>query len=310
MVKKIRLALFDNDGYMKSFVGYVCKKYRNIVETRLFTDFAMLEKQVQSGKIDVLLASEEFVERFQLYSDQIPQMVFLSEGNMGKEKSKFPVIFKYQAVSKIVKEIFELMAENDRISYHTEIVSKRTVEMICGYAPFGGGGVTEFLFQKAESLAKKRKVLYVNLEEFHGFSHVQKEKQGGMSEVLFYLRQKRGKLALKLESVLYRKGDLACIFSVEDYRDLHSMTKEDMAEFLQVLQEQTEYEVFVFDIGFLGEAGIFLMERCDKIYMPRPENRIQSSKEEAFEKNLRASGQEKIIEKREWLMRPETGKRS
>lgn len=298
---KIKIALFDDDGYMSFFAGYMCKKCRNIVETRLFTDLEMLEKHIVLEKTDVLLAPESYIGQFQKFSEQVPQMVFLSEGNCTKEHQKVPIIFKYQSVPEIVKEIFALMAENDKISYHADIVSKRTVEMSCGYSPFGGGGVTEFLFRKAEETAERRKVLYVNLEEFYGFSYLEKERRGGMSEVLFYLRQRKGKLALKLESLCFKKGNLDCIFSVEDHRDLYSLTKEDMAEFLQVLINQTEYEIFFFDIGVITEAGSFLMEHCQKIYMPVPKYQIQKSKQEAFEKNLVLSGKEHILEKREWM---------
>ena len=239
---------------------------------------------------------------------QIPQMIFLSEGNREKEENGFPVIFKYQAVSEIMTEIFTLLAENDKISYRTEIVSKRAVEMNCGYAPFGGGGGSDFLFKRAEALAKRAKVLYVNLEEFQGFSYLFQEKQGekrgkhgGMSEVLLYLRQKKGKLALKLESVLYRKDTLDCILSVEDFRDLYAMTKEDMHDFLSILLEQTDYEIILFDIGLFSEAAGYLMEKCEVIYMPEPKGKIQISKMEAFEKNLKKSGKEKMLEKREWI---------
>lgn len=302
MAVKIKIALFDDDGYMSSFAGYLCKKYKNIVETRLFTNLEMLTGYINTGKADVLLASEIYVEQFRKYSEQISQMVFLSEENCLQESPDFPMIFKYQAVSEIVKEIFALMAENDKISYQTEIISKRTVEMICGYSPFGGGGVTEFLFQKAEELARNSKVLYVNLEEFYGFSELTGPNQGGMSEVLFYLRQRKGKLALKLESILRKKGDLDCICSVNDYRDLYSLTKEDMTEFLQVLINQTEYGIFIFDIGLLTEAGSYLMEHCHKLYMPMPKNQMQISKKDAFEKNLHSSGKGTVLEKREWII--------
>lgn len=303
MAAKIKIALFDDDdGYMSSFAGYLCKKCRNIVETRLFTDMEMLIGHMGGEMIDVLLASEDHIEKFRKYSDQIPQMVFLTERDHGEKESEFPMIFKYQAIPEIVKEIFTLMAENDKISYHAEIISKRTVEMVCGYAPFGGGGVTEFLFQRAEEMSKQVKVLYVDLAEFYGFSYLERERCGGMSEVLFYLRQRKGKLALKLESILYKKGTLDCIFSVEDHRDLYSLTKEDMAEFLQVLIDQTEYEILFFDIGPMTEAGSFLMEHCHKLYMPMPKNQIQSSKKDAFEKILSFSGRESILEKREWIV--------
>lgn len=308
MVAKIKVALYDSDGYMTSLVRYLCRKCQNFMEARLFTDPGMLKNHLENRNVDVLLVSEDFKENTLIYAEQIPQIIFFSEHNDVRENAGFPVVFKYQSVSEIVKEILTVVAENDKISYSASIISKRTVEIIGGYAPFGGGGVTRFLYDTAEKMAKKEKVLYVNLEEFHGLSHIKKGKQGnmgeayrGMSEVLFYLRQKKGKLALKLESIVYRKGNLDSILAVEDYRDLHAVTKEDMMELLQVLLEQTSYQTIVFDIGFLCDATLYLMEECRKIYMPEPQNEIQISKEHAFSKNLKAEKKEELLEKRVWI---------
>lgn len=309
LVTKVNITLFDTDGYMVSLAGYLCKKCQNIIETRLFTDLEKLNHYICHGKIDVLCASEEWRHPFQKYAKQIPQLIFFSEEN-DRINHDDAVIFKYQAVPEIVTEILDFVAENDRIAYHGRILSNKTVELLCGYSPFGGAGVTEYLLKMAEQRATYQKVLYINLEEFHGLSSLPlpRDKQGmpesyhrGMSEVLFYLRQKPGKLSLKLESIIYQKGNIGYIFAVENYRDLLSITGEDMEEFLQVLIKQTEYESIFCDIGILNDAGMFLLGKCQKILMPKPKNPIQSAKEISFQKNLKAVREETLLDKREWM---------
>ncbi len=65
---------------------------------------------------------------------------------------------------------------------------------------------------------------------------------------MFYLKQRKDKLALKLETLVVSMEDLDYILAVEDYRDLYSMNCEDIQLFLKVLLRQTEYEKIIFDI--------------------------------------------------------------
>ena len=103
-----------------------------------------------------------------------------------------------------------------------------------------------------------------------------------MSEVVFYLKQRKEKLALKLETVVASWSGADYIFAVEDYRDLYSLSSEDVHQFLNVLSGQTDYETVIFDIGFLSEAALALMERCNMLYMPYAKTKQQKSKEAAF----------------------------
>lgn len=299
-MKKIQIALYDKEGYMSCLVGYLCRKGRGMLETRLFSSLDMLVTCAEAGKIDVLLAGEEVVEEIRGLEGKVAKIMLLSEGNEVKEGTGYYLLFKYQSAQEIVKEVLEQIAEDDTIAFTKTFPSKRRVSFVGVYAPFGGSGVTEYALSLAGRLAEKEKVLYVSFEQFHSLDFLQDTGKDavsyrGMSEVIFYLKQRKEKLALKLETVVVSKERTDYIFAVEDYRDLYSLNCEDIHHFLEVLSQQADYETIIFDIGCLSEAMLYLMEHCDSLYMPQAETKQQKSKEAAFGRLLHRENHEPLL---------------
>lgn len=304
MLKKIRLAFYDKSDYMKNFMQYLYRQKYHALETRLFTSFEKLLCQAKKGEIDVLLAGEEAEEEIAILNSLIPQIMLLSEGNMVREDSAFCKIFKYQSVPDIMREVFAAVADNDFITYTDKRTITKKAEIFAIYAPFGGSGVSQYAYSMAKDLSEQCRTLYVNLEAFYGFSEILTDKKGkpirdfrGMSEVIFYIRQKKEKLALKLESILVRDQELDCLLTVEDYRDLFYMTKDDMDKLIQVLVTETDYEKIVFDIGLITDAMMVLLEKADRIFMPEAGHPIQRSKQQAFERLILREHLEQIWDK-------------
>lgn len=303
MRKKIRMALYDSDGYMASLVSYLCKKKREIVETRLFTNLSLLREHVKAGQVDVLLAMEEELDELYGLQAFVPKIILLTEGNVVEEQSYFCLVFRYQSAEEVIREVLEEIAEDDKIVYGGVVTASRQCEVISGYSPFGGGGLSTFLANLAEELAENHRTLYISLEEFHGLENLPSEKEGrpeeyrGMSEVIFYLQQRKEKLALKLDSLVHEGKRAEYLLAVENYRDLHHMSREDMICFFQTLCNETPYEKIVFDVGYLGEAQEYVLERSDKIYMPIPNTKAQEMKQSAWEQGLQRQGYGEILQK-------------
>lgn len=303
MRKKIRMALYDSDGYMLSLVNYLCKKKQEIVETRLFTNLHMLQEYLKSGQADVLLAQEEEAGCMNGFQSYVPKIIVFTEGNMVREQQEYFPVFRYQSAEEVVREILEIVAEDERIAYAGAFTNHGHGEIICGYSPFGGAGVSTFLSKYATELAEKYRTLFISLEEFHGLANLPPVKKNqtleeyrGMSEVIFYLQQRKDKLALKLDSLVYEWEQVDYLLAVENYRDLHQMTREDMACFLKILSEETSYEKFIFDVGYLGEACQYLLEECNRIYMPSPKTIVQEKKQRAWEQAWERQGKGEILE--------------
>jgi len=302
-VKKIQLALYSSTDYMKCLADYFCRRGHNMMETKLFTSMELLEKQAESGKIDVLLADGETAGQMQKLKSKIAQVILLSEDDKEDNNLEFYQIFKYQPAQELVKEVLSCIAENDKIPFVRSMVVSRTVEFLGVYAPFGGGGVTEYALSMAKELAKHNRALFISLEPFQGldflFTDGKDEHETayrGMSEIIFYLKQRKEKLALKLETVIFSLDGLDYILAVEDYRDLHSLNCMDMQNLLEVISGQTEYEKVIFDIGFFGEAPLYLMEQCSRLYMPNAITKQQLSKQRAFQRLLLREGKDTLIQ--------------
>lgn len=303
MLKKVQIALYDRDGYMNSLADYLCRRGHNMLETRLFTKLDMLKKSVGEGKIDVLLAGEEVVDEIRCFKDKVTRIMLLSEGSQVSEKSEFFLLFKYQSAENLVKEVLAQIAEDDKIYCTQKLITKKTVEFIGVFAPFGGAGVTDYAFSMAKELARQYKTLYVNMELFQGLDFLLRGKKKewdnihrGMSEVVFYLKQRKEKLALKLETVVIPLEELDVILAVEDYRDLYSLGCEEMRQLLKVLLQQTDYEKVIFDIGYMGDSTLYLMEQCGRLYMPEAVTPVQKSKEQAFWRFLRRENYEHMVQ--------------
>lgn len=304
MRKKIKIALYDSDGYMVSLVNYLCRKKQEIVETRLFTNRSMLKDYVMEGQVDVLLAQEEEEDWVMGLGSFVPKIILLIEGSMLREHTDYIPVFRYQSAEEVVREVMEAVAEDDRIIYNSAFTVHRQGEVICGFSPFGGAGLSTFLTGMARESAGSCQTLYVSLEQFCGIKNAFSDKRGqareqlrGMSEVIYYLQQRKEKLAIKLESIICEWEQLHCILAVENYHDLQQMTRADMERLLQILFDELYYEKVIFDIGYLGEATEYLLEQCERIYMPVPRTPVQEMKQQACEQTWGKQGDIEILEK-------------
>lgn len=303
MPKKIRLALYGEEKFMYSFSDYLHGKRRDTLEIRLFTTQEALEEAVVQGKIDVLFAEGLGPQKLDALSEHLSQIFLLTEEvqETGREGS-VQKIFKYQPAKEIMGIVLAVLAENDGISCSLASSGQRGGELIAMYSPFGGGGITSYAMGMAKESAKSLQTLYINLEIFQSFIRVQGKKKTmdsvhspGMSEVIFYLRQKKEKLALKLETLVYQWEGAYILPGVEDYRDLLSVTREDMQWLIEILLAQTAYERIFFDIGVLLESTMYLMEQCSRLYMPRPITEVQECKLKAFQDLLQKEGKDGLL---------------
>lgn len=303
-MKKMVLAMFDSDGYTGRLADYLSQKENLMMDVRLFTNAASLIHFLYNHKVEVLLVGENDQEQIAECRQNIRHIVLLSEGDCVREGSECTVIFKYQSAESIVKELLELIAEDDGICLSNQRMLSKTVEFIGVYSPFGGAGVSSYSIKLAKEYSIPYRVLYINLELLNG---IQRPETGqktlsdeavtgrGMSELIFFLKQQKEKVALKLQSLVQTRHGVECIESVEDYRDLYSMDKEDLRRLLEVLSEEVEYEKIIFDIGCLSDATLELMRYCNVLYLPCAVFPVQVSKQAAFEQLLHREGMEELI---------------
>lgn len=305
-VKKILVAMFDQEGYTRRLAAYLNHHQNSMMEVRLFTNEDSLKQFLKQEPVEMLLVAERDWDPRWERDAKIHRLIFLSDGDVVREGMNHPVIFKYQSAESIVQELLAVIADDDGMQVKTKRMSSDHVEFIGVYSPYGGAGVSTFSYEMAKEYGMQYTTLYLNLELFHGMPEhsiskwrefTPAEESRGMSELIFYLRQHKEKIAVKLQSLVRIQDGVAVIRAVEDYRDLYSMTVADMQRLLHVLAEETEYQKIFFDIGYIGESALELMRCCDVLYLPNAQSEIQHNKQIAFEQLLIREGEREMLER-------------
>lgn len=304
-MEKVVIGLYEKTSYAERFAEYFCHSKNNCIDFRIFTIRGKISEFTKKTRIDVLLTDREFADDVE-GEKNVGKIIVLSEGNYVMENEKYPVIFKYQSVEEIIKEVLADIADDDNINVNNTSAINNNAELIGVYSASGGNITLDYGVNLAVKTGKLKKTLLVCLEQLNGLDGASwpenetRRRNGssydgssyvrGMSEVIYYLNKKGNKLAFKLQSIVCRKSGVDCIYPVEDYRDLEFLDKDGIDEFINVVSEQMEYEVVIFVIGYLSETFIGLMLRCDKLHFKAAQNEIERERQDSFENMLKRDG--------------------
>lgn len=299
---KIKFAILEEGDYVSGFAAYVCQHREDWIELHCFTDIKNLKQYMSDSRIDILLIGEKFLLDFQDF-EKVNKTIMLSEVSCVPEDTKYAVVFKYQSVEKLLKDVCGEIASGEGFSLASTNIGIRDKELIGVYSPWGGCESSLY----AQMLCRKKKtdktVLYVNLHLLDIMSFQDKEKKStvkksfGMSEIIYFIRQRRENAALKLRSIIREYKGVESVYPVEDYRDLYGMTPDDAKIFFRLLSNESMYDVIVFDIGFLSEASLLLLKWCDSIYMSEASCEIEKACMKSFYNLLYKEGMEEIGDK-------------
>ena len=299
------LAVLADGMYSGRFSDYINHHKNMLIDLVTFTSINSAEEYLKNGSADILLVSGDMAcEAGKLKN--IKKIIILSDGSYTGAQ-ECPVIFKYQPAAHILKEIFEQVAEDDTIQGMPVIHTSKQAELIVVFSPYGGSGVSTYARNLCAGMAGSNNVLYINLEIFDSFAEFESSADNheyicGMSEVVYYIKQKKDKLAFKLGSVIkHHKDGYNYILPVEDYRDLYSISPEDMECFTDVLASGMMYDKVVFDAGYVHESLLKLLQLCDVLILPEASGQIQENKQHSFERLLIRNGMDNVVQNIQYI---------
>lgn len=299
-MKRMLLAVLADEIYSNKFSDYINHHKNMLIDLVTFTSINSAEEYIKHGRIDILLVNGSMADDACRLSN-IKKIIILSDGGYTGNQ-EYPVIFMYQPAGHILKEIFAHVAEDDNIPGFPLIHTSKQAELIAVFSPYGGSGASTYARNLCADMAGNNNVLYINLEIFDSFAEFENDadKRGyicGMSEAVYYIKQKKDKLAFKLGSIIkHHKDGYSYILPVEDFRDLYSMSQEDMECFTDVLGREMMYDKVVFDVGYIHVSSLKLFKTCDVLIMPEASGKLQVNKQHSFEKLLIRNGMEKVVQ--------------
>lgn len=290
--------------YAYHFMEYLSKKKNIPFEIRVFTSVDTLLGFVKEQEIELLLISEKAMCQ-EIQEEKIGQIMILSEGVSGIYSEAYPSIYKYQSSNQVIREALTCYGEGKKEMEKLPAVQKKQVEILGVYSPVGRTMKTTFALTMGQILAKRKAVLYMNLEEYSGFEYLLEQTyEQTMGDLLYYLRQKTPNWIMRMSGMIQTMNNLDFLPPVFTPGDIQSTTLEEWIELLQGIIDYSNYDIILLDLGD-GVSGLYrFLDQCTKIYMPVRNDPVSQAKITQFETILRTLNQGEVLGKIQKLKLP------
>lgn len=295
------LGIFDYEvDYANNLMEYLNEKNRFCYEICLFTSVERLNAYLQENRLAVLLVCESALDKIK-ETAMISKLLVLSEDE-SSEDATYPSIFKFQSAERIYFSIVTSLDQGTSGSV-IDMGNGNQVTFLGVISPNGGSGKTTFSLALSEALAKTERTLYLSFESLGSRIRDGKNKSG-MSDVIYYMKQRQKGILMKIQSMATTIAGVDCIFAVTHYGDLRALEKEDIDFLMEELLKTPVYQKVVFDFGSLNEVVLHILERCKTIYVTHLKENQCVSKESAFQKLFSFEEKEMLMNRMDPLMLP------
>ncbi|MBQ9031939.1 MAG: hypothetical protein IJ106_10895 [Parasporobacterium sp.] len=280
---KYVLAVYDVcRDYLERFLAYTESRKHLSFRAEGFTDLSILAKQ-SPDKIDaVLLSPEDMISLVSLNNtDLLTAMkmndlivLFLGEqhsaGRLRKileEKgcgSNVRIIEKYQSMEKILAEIDEILVEKK--GSPGELPDPADLHVSGIYSPADKVSHP----QAAQVLAKDQgRVLYINLEQFSGFSDPEDPgKDSGVTDVIYCYKNSPSKLGEVLKQKCGTLGTMDVLTGPDNMDDLEVLGEEEWPGFLKAASIAGNYQLILIDMSAFSWKIADVVLSYGNLYIP------------------------------------------
>lgn len=257
---------------------YVCSNFEHVLE------FA------KDKRIHIFIVDEQFAyaQRMQIGANQIFVLARGKVADLGEEEW---AVGKYQCADEIIREVFEFYVDRTKENV-MRMMNKDRAKLLTVYSPIHRVGKTSFAMALGKEYAKKKKTLYLNLEEYAGFEERQEELNLG--DLLYYLKQGSGNLGIRLKSAIKTVDELDVVSPIPIVLDLKEVTWNEWQVLFEQILESSPYEIVILDVGESIQGLFSLLEMSDRVYMPVLDDDISVRKVQQYQKNIEQLKLEKL----------------
>lgn len=280
-MKQYILAVLDEEEiYARRLVEYLNRRKEPLFFAEAFTGFASLQEFVKDHAVKVLLLhtacwNEKITE---LGAEKI---VLLSDGIVPEGLPQQSVLYKYQAADCLYQELLNCCSD---IKFGGSRAQGTAAEILSVYSPVKQSRNTCFAVVMGMELAKRKRVLYLNLEPFSSFLGLYETlNQHNLSDLMYFLKQDGTELFCELKNTVFKIKDLDCVMPAQAPMDIQSFMPEDWEWLLSVLKESSGYEILVLEFGEEVRGFADILGRSDLIYMPIWNELLEQEKIRQFE---------------------------
>ena len=245
-----------------------------------------------------------YKERNQIAASQVFVLGRGKVADLGDEECQ---VGKYQCAEEIIREIFEVYIDKTKENVMRSM-GNHVAKLVAVYSPIHRMGKTTFAIELGKECAKKKRVLYLNMEEYAAFEEPTNEGLN-LGDLLYYIKQKNGNLGVRLQSAIKKLEELDAVSAIPISQDLKEIPQKEWEMLLEDLLTNSIYEMVIVDVSESVQGLMHILESCDKVYMPILEDEISMRKLQQYDKNVEQLNLEKLKRITHRFVMPEDVKR-
>lgn len=298
------IAIYDSEAaYALKLAEYFRLKNGLNYSVSVFTDYNSLKNYLSENDIDILLISEEFymyIEELQ----NVCNLFILTDGNIDASLKQYTSLYKYQPADRLLRDImscYALSSSKEKIP----VLTSASAKIIGIYSPVKRCGKTIFALSYGCIISMTENSLYINLEEYSGFSFFADNiPSGDLSDLLYFYRQNPSNVIKKLAALTRIYHNLNYIPPMQFSYDIKNMEGQDLINFIHTISETGQYQNIILDISDSLKDVPALLSICDKIFMPSTKDDISQLKIDEFFKSISTLYSASIKDKTEIITLP------
>lgn len=258
------LVIYDNEtAYANSLLDYITRSMKLHVNVHAFSNLNKFKEYIYSNMVGLLLVSEK-VNLAEVNHSNIKNICILWEGETEDSNFTYPCIYKYQSAKGIMEQIIKKypIITNTR----QEIKEEQKYSIISVISLDHKKLQSEYAYQLAKEYSKYKKVLYINLHCWQLITSVyQLEHNIGVSEFIYYERQKSPNIAMKLKQVIKKVDNLYYLCGTSSGFEISELKVEDIKLWMEQFKLWNEYEIILFDVGNIQPYVMELLSSSNRI---------------------------------------------
>ncbi|KAB3537228.1 AAA family ATPase [Alkaliphilus pronyensis] len=289
---KLKLAIVDTDlDYLNALENYLMNSFSQRFQVSFFTqpDYLLKELKKEDSKIDILLINS------QLYCDTLSKknigiVILLIEELLTTSLDNLPCVKKYQPGNQLMANLINIYVDAFPNQFLKPNKNGNT-SVIGVYSPVGGSGKSTVAILTAYALAQEgKRVFYLNLENIPSIcSFIDCTPSHNMSNLFYYLRNKKKNLLLKIEGIRQLDIGLGVYYfpPIEKLTDLEEVTSEELIYLIKELKNSNQYDYIIIDFdSTYNRDKRNQMNVCDKLLLVLNQTTVTNVKASILIKEL------------------------
>lgn len=300
------MIIFDKDSlYATRLQQFLCNREGNYFKVLSFTNETDLYHTCMDNeniKPEILLVSESSFHK-KLSEIGAKHIFILNETGLRKY-SEYVNLNKYQSAGVLFQQILLEYADKEKEAIPRFHGNKRA-RIIGVYTPVTRCLQTSFSMALSQVLGKKGKTLYLNFEQYSGFTKLfQKGYLKDLSDLVYFFTYSRDKFLYWLEGVVEHFGRFDYVPPVLTATSLVEVAPDLWIEMLEFICSEAGYDYLVLDLSDSVQGIFNILDLCHRVYTITREDVISVSKMRQFQEILEEKQYETLKFKIEYIRFP------